>query len=222
MSLSLGQIEATARKAVRGAGICWGLADDAGRAVRRLEMAGLPATRWLVALLDRLDHRDVETSGLRIGKGGWHHPSGKLSPLVAGPNLGDWILAPREERQQARLHLEGVVCPALLAGYASIAVLLCRQPVLLGWDDADIGIFPDHLRIHGEPDSIGPTRVVVQTGRETSGMEKDYHRTVFRTAAREVDPCTLDVLESLAYHTYVEASESSRLSGAGAGLSDND
>jgi hypothetical protein len=58
---------------------------------------------------------------------------------------------------------------------------------------------------------------------EPTNMPRGSYRTCpFHLAARQVDPCVLEALESLAFRTYVEASESSRLAGAGAGLSDND
>ena len=56
MNLSLNQVENTARKAVRGAGLPWCLAEDAGRAVRWLEVMGLPGMSWLVLVLGAVDH----------------------------------------------------------------------------------------------------------------------------------------------------------------------
>jgi hypothetical protein len=54
IDLSLNEVESLAAKAARGAGLAWGLADDVGRAARRLAAAGLP---WADAVL-RLPHDD--------------------------------------------------------------------------------------------------------------------------------------------------------------------
>jgi len=51
MSWSLGEIQALAIKATRGAGFSWGLAEEAGQAVRRLEQAGLPGLDALAGYL---------------------------------------------------------------------------------------------------------------------------------------------------------------------------
>jgi hypothetical protein len=222
MSLSLNQIESTARKAVRGAGLYWGLAEDAGRAVSRLEMAGLPGMRWLVELLDKVDHQNPEVCRLECRNNTWHAANGLLSPLVAGPNLADWIYSPVRIPGDAHWRLLGVVCPKLLIGYTSIAVLLSANPFRLGWGQTRVAVAPDHLQISGPLDHSGPADVIVAAKQDTDISDQGAIRYSFKVAACEVDRCTLDVLESLAYRTYVEATESSRLSGAGAGLSDND
>lgn len=48
ISLSLNEVETLAAKASRGAGLDWGLAEDVGRAARRLAEAGRP---WAEAIL---------------------------------------------------------------------------------------------------------------------------------------------------------------------------
>ena len=47
MNLSLNEVEATAKKATRGAGYPWGLAEEAGKAVRWLCGAGCGWLRGL-------------------------------------------------------------------------------------------------------------------------------------------------------------------------------
>ncbi|MGR3485095.1 MAG: DUF3726 domain-containing protein [Paracoccaceae bacterium] len=53
MILSLGEVEALSRKAARGAGLPWGLAEEAGRAVRHLHALGLDGASALAACLGR-------------------------------------------------------------------------------------------------------------------------------------------------------------------------
>ena len=48
---SLAEIDALSRKACRGAGYSWGLAEDAGKAVRWLTAYGLPGAETLSELL---------------------------------------------------------------------------------------------------------------------------------------------------------------------------
>ncbi len=51
MSWSLNEIEGLARKAARGSGLSWGLAEEAGKATRWLCAAGLPGADALAGLL---------------------------------------------------------------------------------------------------------------------------------------------------------------------------
>lgn len=51
MTWSLGELQALCIKATRGSGCCWGMADEAGWAVRWLSAAGLPGAEALAAWL---------------------------------------------------------------------------------------------------------------------------------------------------------------------------
>lgn len=53
IELSLNEVESLAAKAARGAGFAWGLADDIGRAARRLAQEGAEWGTALLALLER-------------------------------------------------------------------------------------------------------------------------------------------------------------------------
>ena len=55
MSYSLGELEALCLKAARGAGFSWGLAEEAGRAVRWLEARNLGGATALAGLLEATD-----------------------------------------------------------------------------------------------------------------------------------------------------------------------
>lgn len=50
IELSLNEVENLAAKAARGAGLAWGVADDVGRAARRMAQAGLDWTRPVLSL----------------------------------------------------------------------------------------------------------------------------------------------------------------------------
>ena len=100
MNLSLGELEALCLKAARGAGHSWGMAQEAGRAVRWLEARGLEGAMALADLL--------ETTDGAIG--------GKNCALTQGARLSD---------QQPVAHQEiDVVSPLLLrpflAGHAEL------------------------------------------------------------------------------------------------------
>lgn len=64
MTPSLSEITATGRKAAKGAGYSWGMADEAGRATAWLWEHGIDS---ITALADLLDHGTPDSCPIRIG-----------------------------------------------------------------------------------------------------------------------------------------------------------
>ena len=59
MTLSLNEIESTAKKAARGGGYPWGLAEEAASATRWLHSNDLDGCAALASLLDRVDGQEI-------------------------------------------------------------------------------------------------------------------------------------------------------------------
>src|SRR5437899_2374558 len=90
MIFSLNEIESAAKKAVRGAGLDWGFAEEGAKAVRWLAAQGMDGCPALADVLDRhqmraaIDHRViVQSDGRFVGR------SKPLCPLTAGTILCD-------------------------------------------------------------------------------------------------------------------------------------
>ena len=86
---SLAEIDAQGRKAARGAGYPWGLAEEAGRAVRWLEARGLPGCAALARLLAAQDGCDYDVLRPNALGGVWEADDGALCPLIVGVTLAD-------------------------------------------------------------------------------------------------------------------------------------
>ena len=87
MKLSLNEIEATAKRAARGAGYPWGLAEEASKATRWLCFRGFDGMAALAVLLDQglavsEDHRPLTTDKIWRGEA-------DLCPLATGAFLSD-------------------------------------------------------------------------------------------------------------------------------------
>ncbi len=67
MICSLNEIEALARKAARGGGMSWGLAEEAGKAVRWLSDNGFPGPWLLSKLLLQNDGKPYSELALQQG-----------------------------------------------------------------------------------------------------------------------------------------------------------
>lgn len=123
MICSLNEIEMLVRKAVRGAGYDWGLAEEAGKAARRLALAGHDAVAALLALCERFDGTDHADRAPAAIDGIWQAPGGLLCPLVAGTVLGD--LAP------SSVETGPMACPIIFAAIGESAgyALECDDPL---------------------------------------------------------------------------------------------
>jgi hypothetical protein len=60
MTFSLNEVEAMGKRAARGAGLDWGIAEEAGKAARWLTARGLPGPELLAELLTRNEGKSYE------------------------------------------------------------------------------------------------------------------------------------------------------------------
>ena len=82
-SWSLNEIEALAKKAARGSGCSWGVAEDAGRAVRWLEARGLPGAEALGTLLRGSKPSETLAIGCAISDGVFDDTVSEFESLVS-------------------------------------------------------------------------------------------------------------------------------------------
>ena len=216
MSFSLNEIETMAKRAARGAGLAWGLAEEAGKAARWLASHGFPGPALLAAELDRLNGQAYGASAPIPGREPWQARGGRLSPLFAGAALADLA---RDIREGRKLWLNGTAHPLLIAPFAAAAAKLTSAPVSLSWQDLRLVLSPAGLLIEGPESTLTCTeteKLLCQTGTQQEPTR------IGRSSHVNVDPEAWSRLSALAQRTYAPASEASRLAGAGAGLRDND
>lgn len=198
--VSLAEIDAMGRKAARGAGLAWGLAEEAGRAARWLAAHGQPGPEALLAALEAME-----------GDPPAHAPdadwraAAALCPVRTGAAFCDRMaLGP--------VRLGPMIEPLLLVPF------LCRAARASG---AAFALRGESIRLVATP--AGPVcdgwKALRQTARLT--LEPSAAEGQSRAAGPGPGPWRVDVetwrrLERLARRTYVPASKASR-AGAGAG-----
>jgi len=205
MSFSLNEVEATARKAARGAGYSWGLAEEAGKATRWLCAQGLDGCASLAALLQEPRHAIPQ-----LNPGIWSAP-GVLCPLVTGAALSDFAA----QLTEGPIRIVDVAHPQLLLPFAAGTARQMGTVLTLACDDLVAhtdGAGVDLIRIPSPPGTSDVT--VSMDGTMTGALPKQTRATP--------DPAIWDVLTAFAARTYAPATDASRRLGAGAGLSDND
>lgn len=216
MTLSFNEIETMGKRAARGAGLSWGLAEEAGKAARWLAENGQPGAEMLAGRLGDIDgvaYADlapVERDGI------WCAPRGMLCPLIAGPMVSDRaadIAAGHE------LVLGAIADPVFLAPYAAAIAKQTGKPITLCWRDIALTVTAGGLACDGPRDQLAVAvtdRVTCAPAATTSAASAR------RTQRRAVDAAAWRRLDDFAQRTFAPATEASRLAGAGAGLEDND
>lgn len=217
MKLSLNEMDSLGKKATRGAGLSWGLAEDAGKAVRWLSARGFCGLAILACLLRDVDgvNYDQLVPVMRVGT--WCGSQRAINPLIAGPALSD--------HAHALLNGDGVrmlqvLYPAFLVPFASYAARTTGSAIGLSWAGSQLYLDPlgDVLcqKFHGtgsaNVDSVVCQVVSMPPGLDSFGTATDF----------DVDDGVWNYLEGLVTRIYVPESEESRLAGAGAGLHDAD
>jgi len=214
MIWSLNEVDATGRKAARGAGLPWGAAEEAGRAARWLAERGLPGPEALAGLLTALDGADPAAHAPRLVDGVWQADPGPLSPLAAGAALWDRAA----ERAATPIRLGPCLWPVLVLPYAAWIAQARSSPFSLSWGGTHAVIDHDGT-LH-----LGPCQPLLPRA-EALALSEDGAPTApprpLRSEA-EIAPEAAARLETLGHRTYAPATEESRASGAGAGLTDND
>ncbi|PVA11105.1 DUF3726 domain-containing protein [Pelagivirga sediminicola] len=213
MTWSLGEIEGLARKAARGGGFDWGLAEEAGKAVRWLASLGLPGPEALDALLATYDRRPLgRMRPLDTAAPVWQAAGGMLCPIATGAALCDMAA---EATLQAEITLAECAFPLLLLSFVAGAAEDADHALNVTWDGATFAFAAD---LRGTaPVPLAPAgRAVIRRG---AAADLPLPTCQLRY---DLDSATAARLGALAQRTYAPDTAASRLSGAGAGLRDND
>lgn len=217
MNASLNEIESLCKKAARGAGMSWGLAEEAGKAARWLSAHGLNGPRVLAEQLRRDDGVASQELAPVVCEGTWHGATLLMCPLIAGATLSDHAHLLGTTGQ---ILLSHVSSPQLLIPFVSGMARRLGVPIDLSWPGCALGFDSQgNVFLNNNAEGLGHERAasVCCTLATTPASEG-------RALGGPTPPVAgpvLAYLEALADRTYVPTSESSRLQGAGAGLSDN-
>jgi hypothetical protein len=164
---SLSELEALVRDAAHASGLAWGLAEDAGFAVRWLAARRLPGPTLAADWLECRRERDPAALAPSGGRGVWLAQGDRLCPLIAGAAIADQAL--RE------LVLGPVAAPLLLAPFAALAARAGGGGLELAWEGALVSLAvdgegwraegPGLAAAHVSGVSLHPASAAVQPGR---------------------------------------------------------
>ena len=205
------------RKAAQGAGLSWGLAEEAGKCAQALCAAGSHYIETISGVLEA-QHSGELSAQIAAHGSNWRSIDGlPLSPLVLGPAISDhaFLVGEGTLRIEEAISQPALLLPFLVAASRRLARVLrvktdageffCAQQ---RWPDVAKSVFPDRIRWL----EISPAAT------QSSNLSQKSKPSLDVGISNEARAR----LERLAALTYVSSSERSRASGAGAGLNDND
>jgi len=235
MIVSLNEIAETAKKATRGCGHYFGVAEEMAFAVRWLCERGLPGTEKLLHALEQFEAVEFEMSDtageLRIAGN-----DGKPVPAITlAPSIAELLVAHR--RKPKPVTIRSLTHPLLLIPFMARAANsdkeICAHftttdanSVMINCADGGVQIYADDASalLTARADQITcrwgagrPDIPVLYTPRQLHTQQQSSLHKGF-----SVSNVVLEKLLKFAHNTYVPSSEASRLTGAGAGLTDND
>jgi len=217
MSWSLNETEALARKAARGGGMDWGLAEETGKAVRWLCTAGWPGAEALAELLPAQDGVKWEAVRPRTDTDPWTARDGILCPSAAGAALTDRAQDFAEGRTIA---MAATARPLLLVPYTAWAADLAGRPLSIRWPGVTVTCGGEGT--HADmPDPAALTVARTDT-LEIAPASETTGQPVARHPRCDLPADTVRTLTAFARRTYAPGTPESRATGAGAGLTDND
>lgn len=203
---SLNEVHGTAKKAARGAGYPWGLAEEAGQAVRWLCSQGVDGCAALARLLERFDGTALKIITPSTKEPLWRAKSNILCPLITGSAILDRAY----EFEHHPFKLRSVAEPSLLLAFAASSARKINCCVSVEWPDGTAVSDGVRLSLHGETDKTAAFINLKRGG--TLGIQNHLCSRV------NPEPVVWGKLISLAQRTYAPATEESRLSGAGSDM----
>ncbi len=216
MTYSMNEITAICKRAARGAGLSWGLAEEAGYAARWLACHNLPGPEVLAAHLSQIDGAGYDQLCPQDTADLWQAKGGTLCPLITGAALCDLAATLATGRE---VTLGRISHPLLLLPFVAAAAQHQGTQLSLTWQGVTAEIGPELRLAVSDGAALTPvaaTRVRITAGHSGAGDP------VPRKNRGEISPEAARILGALGHRTYAPDTPESRLSGAGAGLSDND
>ena len=208
---SLGEIEAQCKKAAKGVGLSWGLAEETGLIARHLSELGLPGSDAIYLSLKFIDDNGLEHPSIYEGS------FDEIGKPKTGLLLGVFFLDCLSDVLEINIKIKDPVIGPLSVVGALLRLQNEHYSFSVSWDNCQITMNEDGFNVSGKninPKSVGSLVVSI------SGSSKEpffLKRSIERSS---ID--SWDFLTKMAHKTYVPESPMSRLLGAGADDNENE
>ncbi len=222
---ALGEIDALCKKAARGAGFSWGLAEEAGQATRWLSAYHLPSCEILAKILPTLNPLYLESKApiLDIRNNEYHIycRGNSLCPIMSGATISDFTYI----LQAGYKIITSVIdYPLFIVPFLGRAAENLQQNLKIQMVDTELILTPLGLGIDGTDfhsltqSSLEKTETLICTF--TQQQPKNLIQPELKACPIYCE--SWKILTKFYMKTTVPENDISRLTGAGAGINDND
>ena len=199
---SLSEIDITSKRASKAAGFSWGVAEEIGKAIRSLELFGLPGIKNLNLYLNKIEKKHPE----KISKIDKENKNKELCPIYSGVAFLDQC---KKLEILKNIKFYNVNYPILILPFISKASEILGIKILIKFNKSSFlmnfnkSIFSNNLQNYD-----------IDLANEISVEFLENKNSFSDTEWKE--------LYKISEKTFVEESDSLKAKGAGAGLTDND
>jgi hypothetical protein len=201
---SLSEIDTLSKRASRALGFDWGIAEEVGKNIRMLEMLGMPGIKNLNHYYKIRSKKNFEKIKLINEEN--QKTQLEYCPIIVGVNFLDQV---RSLESLDEIKFQNVAFPILFLPFISRASEVVGKKILLKIDNRNFllnynnSIYSNSL--NNGIVTIG-NNIVIKFLNNIDSFEDNEWKELYK----------------LSENTFVEENDSSKQSGAGAGLTDND
>ena len=199
---SLSEIDTTSKRASRAAGFSWGIAEEIGKAIRNLELFGLPGIINLNLYLKKVKRKHPK----KINKIEKENKNKELCPIYCGVAFLDQC---KHLEILKIIKFDNVNYPMLILPFISKASEILGKKILIQFDKSSFltnfnkSILSQNMEKHISPLA---NEVIIEFLENKNSFSNQEWKELYK----------------LSEETFVEESDSLKEKGAGAGLTDND
>ena len=200
---SFSEIDTTVKRATKGAGFSWGVAEEVGKNIKLLEMFGLPGLKNLNQYFKKIKQEEYKNLTLILKENISKKP---YCPIIAGTSFLDQINSANELDE---IKIENMGFPILFLPFLSRASEVIGKRIFVTIDNKDF-LLNFNQSIYSNYFSGN----ILEKG---SSIKIKFLENI--NSFTEID---WQELYKLSENTFVEESEELMKNAAGAGLNDND
>tara|TARA_Y100001970_G_scaffold139895_1_gene172203 strand:- start:1318 stop:1929 length:612 start_codon:yes stop_codon:yes gene_type:complete len=201
---TLSEIDTTSKRATRGAGFSWGIAEEVGKNMRLLELYGLPGIKNLNKFLK--DYKKKQFQKITLISENNNPNKNPFCPITLGTNFMDQV---NFLDKKNNIQVSDLAFPILFIPFASRASEIIGKRIFLKIEEKEFllnlnqSIYSNYLK--NEILEIG-NKVNISFIENNNSFNENEWKEIYK----------------LSENTFVEETESLKIGAAGAGLTDND
>ena len=201
---TLSEIDTTSKRATRGAGFSWGIAEEVGKNMRLLELYGLPGIKNLNKFLK--DYKEKQFQKITLISETNYASKNPFCPITLGTNFIDQV---NLLDKKLNIQISNLAFPILFIPFVSRASEIVGKKIFLKVDDKEFlfnlnqSIYSNYLKNEILENC---NNINISFLENNNSFNEDEWKELYK----------------LSEDTFVEETESLKTGAAGAGLTDND